>query len=165
MKTKITLFILSLFSFFSPIELSAILLMSVIFIDTIVKLISIKKIACVEGKKYRDIFKSKILRRAYIFKGAGYYILAGAIFPLDLYGFTPFLQSILKATGYDIVIPTKALFTNALLYIFAIIELSSINENWFDITGNNIFKSVLKVVKTIRGGIEKVSDTYKDIKN
>lgn len=165
MKTKVTLFILSLFSFFSPIELSAILLMSVIFIDTIVKLISLKKIACEENKKYKDVFKSKLLRRGYIFKGAGYYILAGAIFPLDLYGFTPFLQSILKATGYDIVIPTKAIFTNALLYIFAIIELSSINENWFDITGNNIFKSVLKVVKTIRGGIEKVSDTYKDIKN
>lgn len=165
MKTKITLFILSLFSFFSPIELSAILLMSVIFIDTIVKLISLKKIACKENKKYKDVFKSKLLRRGYIFKGAGYYILAGAIFPLDLYGFTPFLQSILKATGYDIVIPTKAIFTNALLYIFAIIELSSINENWFDLTGNNIFKSVLKVVKAIRGGIEKVSDTYKDIKN
>ena len=40
-----------------------------------------------------------------------------------------------------------------------------INENWFDLTGNNIFKSVFKVVKTIRGGIEKVSDTYKNIKD
>lgn len=165
MKTKITLFALSIFSFFSPIELSAILLMTVIFIDTIVKLVSLKKIACEEKKTYRQVFKSKVLRRGYIFKGAGYYIFAGAVFPLDYFGFTPFLQQLLKATGYEIIIPTKALFTNALLYIFAIIELSSINENWFDLTGNNIFKSVLSIVKTIREGIEKVSDTYKNIKN
>lgn len=165
MKTKITLFTLSIFSFFSPIELSAILLMFVIFVDTIVKLISLKKIACQENKKYKDVFKSKILRRGYVFKGAGYYILAGAIFPLDYFGFTPFIQTLLKATGYEIIIPTKAVFTNILIYIFAIIELSSINENWFDLTGNNIFKSVLKAVKSIREGIEKVSDTYKNIKN
>ena len=138
--------------------------MTVIFIDTIVKLVSLKKIACTEGKKYKDVFRSKILRRGYIFKGAGYYLLALAVFPLDYFGFTPFLQSTLKVTGYEIIIPTKAFFTNILLYIFAIIELSSINENWFDLTGNNIFKSVLSVVKTIRGGIEKVSDTYKNIK-
>lgn len=165
MKTKITLFTLSLFSFFAPIELSAILLMFIILVDTIVKLISLKKIACDEGRKYKDVFKSKLLRRGYVFKGAGYYIFAGAVFPLDYYGFTPFAQSLLKATGYDITIPTQAIFTNALLYIFAIIELSSINENWFDLTGNNIFKSVLRVVKTIRGGLEKVSDTYKNIKD
>jgi hypothetical protein len=106
-----------------------------------------------------------LLRRGYIFKGAGYYIFAGAVFPLDYYGFTPFVQGLLKATGYSITIPTQAIFTNALLYIFAIIELSSINENWFDLTGNNIFKSVLRVVKTIRGSLEKISDTYKNIKD
>jgi len=164
MKTKITLFTLSLFSFFAPIELSAILLMFIILVDTIVKLISLKKIACDEGRKYKDVFKSKLLRRGYIFKGAGYYIFAGAVFPLDYYGFTPFVQGLLKATGYSITIPTQAIFTNALLYIFAIIELSSINENWFDLTGNNIFRGVFRVVKAIRGGIQKVSDTYKNIK-
>ena len=56
MKTKITLLTLSFISFFSPIELSAILLMCIIFIDTIVKLISLKKIACAEGRKYKDVF-------------------------------------------------------------------------------------------------------------
>ena len=81
MKTKITLLTLSILSFVSPIELSAILLMFVILVDTIIKLISLKKIACDEKRKYRDVFKS-----------------------------------------------------------------------------------VFKVVKTIRGGIEKVSDTYKNIK-
>lgn len=165
MKTKITLLTLSLFSFFAPIELCAILLMFVIFIDTIVKLISIKKIACDEGKKYREVFKSKILRRGYIFKAAGYYILAGALFPLDYYAFTPFSNGVLKALGYDFIVPTQAVYTNILLCIFAMIELSSINENWFDITGNNMLKSVFSVVKKIRGTIEKISETYKDIKN
>ncbi len=165
MKTKITLLTLSLFSFFAPIELCAILLMFVIFIDTIVKLISIKKIACDEGKKYREVFKSKILRRGYIFKAAGYYILAGALFPLDYYAFTPFSNGVLKALGYDFIVPTQAVYTNILLCIFAMIELSSINENWFDITGNNMLKSVFGVVKKIRGTIEKISETYKDIKN
>ena len=164
MKTKITLLTLSFISFFSPIELSAILLMCIIFIDTIVKLISLKKIACDEGRKYKDVFQSKLLRRGYIFKGAGYYIFAGAVFPLDYYGFTPFAQGLINITGYDIIIPSKAFFTNALIYIFAIIELSSINENWFDLTGNNIFRGVFRVVKAIRGGIQKVSDTYKSIK-
>ncbi len=165
MKTKITLFALSLFSFFAPIELCAILLMVVIFIDTIVKLISLKKIACTEGKTYRQVFKSKILRRGYIFKAAGYYLFAGALFPLDYYALTPFSSGLIKALGYSFVIPTQAIYTNILLCIFAMIELSSINENWFDITGNNMLKSVFGVVKKIRGTIEKISDTYKDIKS
>jgi hypothetical protein len=165
MKTKITLTVLSIFSFFAPIELCSILLMGIIFIDTIVKLISLKKIACVEKRKYREVFKSKLLRRGYIFKAAGYYIFAGALFPLDYYALTPFSNGVIKALGYTFAIPTTALYTNILLCIFAIIELASINENWFDITGNNILKSASGVVKKIRSGIESVSDTYKDIKN
>ena len=165
MKTKITLTVLSIFSFFAPIELCSILLMGIIFIDTIVKLISLKKIACVEKRKYREVFKSKLLRRGYIFKAAGYYIFAGALFPLDYYALTPFSNGLIKALGYTFAIPTTALYTNMLLCIFAIIELASINENWFDITGNNILKSAADVVKKIRSGIENVSDTYKNIKN
>jgi len=165
MKTKITLFILSIFSFFAPIELCSILLMVIIFIDTIVKLISLKKIACAENKRYMQVFKSKILRKGYIFKAAGYYILAMALFPLDYYALTPFTNGIIKALEYSFLIPTPAIFTNMLLCIFAIIELSSINENWFDITGNNMFKSVFGVVKKVRGGIEQVGDTFKNIKN
>lgn len=165
MKTKITLTVLSIFSFFAPIELCSILLMGVIFIDTIVKLISLKKIACVEKRRYRDVFKSKLLRRGYIFKAAGYYIFAGALFPLDYFALTPFSNGLIKALGYTFTIPTTALYTNMLLCIFAIIELASINENWFDITGNNILKSVKETVVKIRTGLKNVSDTYKDIKN
>jgi hypothetical protein len=165
MKTNITLAILSIFSIFAPIELCTIILMSIIFLDTIVKLVALKKIACVEGRKYRDVFKSKMLRRGYIFKAAGYYILAGALFPLDYYALTPFSSSVISALGYSFTIPTTALFTNMLLCIFAIMELSSINENWFDISGNNIFKSVFSIVRKIRSTVTKVSDTWKNIKN
>lgn len=164
MKTKITLLTLSLFSVFAPIALCAILLMFIIFIDTIVKLVSIKKIACVENRKYRDVFKSKILRRGYIFKAAGYYLLAIAVFPLDYYMLTPFIIGLIKALGFTFVIPSTAILTNGILCIFSIIELSSINENWFDITGNNILNTVFKTVKKLRSGIEAVSDTYKNIK-
>jgi hypothetical protein len=107
MKTKITLLILSIFSFFAPIELCSILLMVIIFIDTVVKLISLKKIACAENKKYMQVFKSKILRKGYIFKAAGYYILAMALFPLDYYALTPFTNSIIKALEYSFLIPTR----------------------------------------------------------
>jgi hypothetical protein len=165
MKTKITLLIVSLFSFFAPIELCAIILMVIIFIDTIVKLISLKKIAITESKKYKDVFRSKILRRGYIFKAAGYYILALALFPLDYYALTPFSNGLIKVLGYSFSVPTQAVYTNILLCIFSIMELSSINENWFDITGNNMLKSVFGVVKKIRGTIEKVSETYKNIKD
>ena len=165
MKTKITLAVLSIFSFFAPIELCSILLMGIIFIDTIVKLISLKKIACAEKRRYRDVFKSKILRRGYIFKAAGYYVFAGALFPLDYYALTPFSNGLIKALGYSFMVPTQAVFTNFLLCIFALIELSSINENWFDITGNNILKSVKETVVKIRTGLKSISDTYKDIKN
>lgn len=165
MKTNLTLIALSIFSFFAPIELCAIILMGIIFLDTIVKLISLKKIACAEGRTYRDVFKSKMLRRGYIFKTAGYYILCLAIFPLDFYALTPFTSSVIAGLGYSFTIPTPALYTNMLLCIFGLIELSSINENWFDITGNNILKSVFGIVKKIRTIITKASDTYKDIKN
>ncbi len=165
MKTNLILIVLSIFSFFAPIELCAIILMGIILLDTLVKLISLKKIACVEGKKFRDVFKSKMLRRGYIFKTAGYYILCLAIFPLDFYALTPFTSNVTAGLGYSFAIPTPALYTNMLLCIFALIELSSINENWFDITGNNILKSTFGIVKKIRTTITKVSDTYKDIKN
>lgn len=165
MKEKITLLVVGVGAVFAPVELCAVLLMFVIFIDTVVKLISLKKIACVEKRKYREVFKSKLLRRGYIFKAAGYYIFAGALFPLDYYALTPFSSATIKALGYNLTLPTPAVYTNLLLCIFALIELASINENWFDITGNNMLKSVFDIVKKIRGTIEKISDTYKNIKN
>jgi hypothetical protein len=165
MKEKITILIVGVGAVFAPVEMCALLLMFVILIDTIVKLISLKKIACIEKRKYRDVFKSKILRRGYIFKASGYYIFAGALFPLDYYALTPFSNEVIKALGYAITLPTAAVYTNFLLCIFALIELASINENWFDITGNNMLKAVFDVIKKIRGTIEKISDTYKNIKN
>ena len=164
MKTKLTLVTLSITSFFAPIELMALVLMLIIFVDTVVKLISLKKIAKETNRKYREVFKSRILRQGYVYKALGYYITAGVVFPLDYYALTPFINGLLKFLNFDFVIGVPAILTNILLGIFSIIELASINENWFDLTGNNIFKSVFKVVKTIRGGIEKVSDTYKNIK-
>lgn len=165
MKENITLLVIGIGAIFAPVESCAVLLMFVIFIDTIVKLISLKKIACVEKRKYREVFKSKLLRRGYIFKAAGYYIFAGALFPLDYFALTPFSNGAIKALGYNLTLPTPAVYTNLLLCIFALIELASINENWFDITGNNMLKSVFDIVKKIRGTIEKISDTYKNIKN
>ena len=63
------------------------------------------------------------------------------------------------------MITTSAIFTNILLGIFSIIELASINENWFDITGNNVLKKTCDTVKKLRKGLKEASDTYKDIKN
>jgi hypothetical protein len=165
MKEKVIMFFAATWAIFAPIELCAILLMFVIFVDTIVKLVSLKKIAIKEKRKYKDVFKSKILRRGYVFKAAGYYVIAGALFPLDYFAFTPFSNGLIKALGYDFTLPTGAIYTNVLLCLFSMIELASINENWFDITGNNILRSVYSLVSKIRGTIEKVSDTYKNIKN
>jgi len=165
MKEKIAIFIVGVGAIVAPVEMCALLLMFVILIDTIVKLFSLRQIAAKGNKRYKDVFKSKILRRGYIFKGAGYYIFAGALFPIDYYAFTPFSNGLIKALGYNLTLPTQAVYTNLLLCLFALIELASINENWFDITGNNMLKSVFDIVKKIRGTIEKISDTYKNIKN
>lgn len=165
MKEKVIMFFAATWAIFAPIESCAILLMFVIFVDTMVKLISLKKIAISESRKYKDVFKSKILRRGYVFKAAGYYVIAGALFPLDYFALTPFSNGVIEALGYNFSLPTGAIYTNVLLCLFSIIELASINENWFDITGNNILKSVYSLVSKIRGTIEKVSDTYKNIKN
>lgn len=165
MKGKIMTMLIAAISFFAPIQFSAICLMTIIFIDTLVKLISLKTIAIETKRPYRDVFKSKLLRRGYIFKAAGYFFLAGPLFPLDYFVLTPFVQGSLNALGYAIQMPTAAIFTNLLLIIFCLIELASINENWFDITGNNMLKSVFTTVKKIRAGVENVSDLYKNIKN
>lgn len=134
-------------------------------IDTVVKLISLKVIANKEGRSFRDVFTSRMLRKGYIYKGAGYFILAGALFPLDYFMLTPFLNGCLSECWSGLVIPSAAIFTNFLLVIFSIIELSSINENWFDITGNNIFKSVFKTVKAIRKGVESTSSFIRKTKD
>jgi hypothetical protein len=163
MKEKITIFIVALTSLLAPVELSVICLMGIILIDTIVKLISLKYIAKKDGRKYRDVFKSKMLRRGYIFKSLGYAFLAVPLFPLDYFVLTPFLDTVLKALDYNIVL-NKAVLTNGLLIIFAIIELASINENWFDISGNNVLSGVWVTVKKIRRAAEGVAETYRNIK-
>ena len=153
MKKILTFFTIFL-GLIAPIELCIIILMGIMGIDTLVKLISIKVTCKKDNRYFRDVFKSRMLRQGYIYKGAGYLIFAGAIYPLDYFMLTPFVELSTKLIGWSVVIPTKAIFTNLLLVIFSIIELSSINENWFDITGNNILKSVFKTVKNIRYGVE-----------
>jgi hypothetical protein len=87
------------------------------------------------------------------------------VFPLDYYALTPFINGLLKFLNFDFVIAVPAILTNILLGIFSIIELASINENWFDITGNNVLRKTCDTVKKLRKGLKDVSDTYKDIKN
>lgn len=164
MKSKLTIFFLALASLWAPVQLSAICLFIAIGVDTLVKLISLKVIANKEGRKYRDVFLSKMLRRGYMFKLAGYAFVALPLLPLDYYMITPFVKNVLNATGYNIVL-NDAIFTNGILIIFSLIEISSINENWFDITGNNMLNGVFRMVKSIRSFVEKASETYRNIKN
>ena len=156
---------LAFFGIFSPIEICIFILMGIMLIDTIVKLFSLRVMAKKSGRLFRDLFESRLLRNGYIFKGLGYFIFALAIFPLDFYVLTPFLCKSVVFLGYDIHVPSTAIFTNILLVIFSLIELSSINENWVDITGNNILKGVFSMVKKVRTGIQSVSDTVKNVKN
>lgn len=165
MKARLTTALIGFWSFFAPVQVAIISLFAMIFIDTVVKLISLKAVATKENKTYRQIFHSKMLRRGYIFKAAGYGFLAGPLFPLDFYILTPFIQGTIKALGYSFTIPTQAVFTNGLLIIFCLIEFASINENWFDISGNNILRSVFRTVKRIRQTVESASDFYKNVKN
>lgn len=164
MKTKLITFLIALSAMWAPVELSAICLFLTIGVDTIVKLISLWYISKREKKPYKAVFKSKMLRRGYMFKLAGYAFVALPLLPLDFYLLTPFVSSILKSTGYDIIL-NKALFTNGILIIFTLIEISSINENWFDITGNNMLKAVFTIVKKIRSAVESAASTYRNIKN
>lgn len=164
MKAKLITFLIALTAMWAPVELSAICLFLTIGVDTIVKLISLWYISKREKRPYKDVFKSKMLRRGYMFKLAGYAFVAIPLLPLDFYLLTPFVSSVLKSTGYEIIL-NKAVFTNGILIIFSLIEISSINENWFDITGNNMLKTVFTVVKKIRGAVEGAASTYRNIKN
>jgi hypothetical protein len=162
---KISSIIVAFFSFFTPIELCVLLLFFMMIIDTLVKLVSLKRIAKKENRPFRDVFKSNMLRKGYIYKGAGYLLFALAIFPIDFYALTPFIDGFIEYLGLSIVLPTKAICTNFLLIIFCLIELSSINENYFDITGNNMMKSVWKMTRKIREIIQYFTGFIKETKN
>jgi len=162
---KLTLLLLAFFGIFSPIELCIFILMGTMFLDTIVKIVSIKIISVKTNRRFFDLFQSRLLRNGYIIKSLGYFVLFLAVFPLDYYMLTPFLEKCIAFLGYDISIPSKAIFTNILLVIFSLIEISSINENWIDITGNDMLKGVFNMVKKIRTGIHSVSDTISKVKN
>lgn len=164
MKKLATIFTLSL-GFISPIELSIILLMGAMGVDTIVKLISLKIQSKRDGRSYMDVFASKMLRKGYILKGTGYLLFALAVFPLDFYMLTPFTRGFMQYLSIEYIVVTKAIFTNILLIIFCIIELASINENWFDISGNNILKSVKDTVVIIRDAINGVIEFIGGAKN
>lgn len=163
MKSKLTIFLIALSAMWAPVELSAICLFLTIGVDTIVKLISLWYISKREKRSYKDVFQSKMLRRGYMFKLAGYAFVALPLLPLDYYLLTPFVSSLLNSAGYDIIL-NKAVFTNGILIIFSLIEISSINENWFDITGNNMLKAVFTIVKKIRSAVENAASTYRNIK-
>jgi hypothetical protein len=154
--------------FFAPIELMIIILMGIILIDTMIKLFWLRKEAKLQGRPFRDLFRSKILRRGYLFKSIGYMVIAGPLFPLDYYALTPFLDASLMYFIPDIQVAqmiTPAAFTNILLIIFCLMELSSINENWFDLTGNNILSRCFQFIKKIRGGVRSVADDIREIKD
>ena len=164
MKKLATIFTLFL-GFISPIELSIILLMGAMGVDTIVKLISLKIQSKRDGRRYMDVFASKMLRKGYILKGSGYLLFALAVFPLDFYMLTPFTKGFMQYLSIEYIVVTKAIFTNILLIIFCIIELASINENWFDISGNNILKSVKETVVILRDAINGVIEFIGGAKN
>lgn len=164
MKKLATIFTLFL-GFIAPIELSIILLMGAMGVDTIVKLISLKIQSKKEGRKFMDVFASKMLRKGYILKGSGYLLFALAVFPLDFYMLTPFTKGFMQYLSIEYIVVTKAIFTNILLIIFCIIELASINENWFDISGNNILKSVKETVVILRDAINGVIEFIGGAKN
>lgn len=164
MKKLATVFTLFL-GFISPIELSIILLMGAMGVDTLVKLISLKIQSKRDGRRYMDVFASKMLRKGYILKGSGYLLFALAVFPLDFYMLTPFTKGFMQYLSIEYIVVTKAIFTNILLIIFCIIELASINENWFDISGNNILKSVKDTVVVLRDSINNVTDFISRTKN
>jgi hypothetical protein len=162
---KLTSIIIGVFSFFTPIELCVILLLFMMIIDTCVKLVSLKRIARKEARPFRDVFKSSMLRKGYIYKGAGYLLFALALFPIDFYALTPFIDGFIKYFNMSLELPTQAICTNFLLIIFCLIELSSINENYFDITGNNIFKAVWSMTKKIRDVIKYITGFVKETKD
>ena len=164
MKKLATIFTLFI-GFISPIELSIILLMGAMGVDTIVKLVSLKIQSKRDGRKFMDVFASKMLRKGYILKGSGYLLFALAVFPLDFYMLTPFTKGFMQYLSIEYIVVTKAIFTNILLIIFCIIELASINENWFDISGNNILKSVKETVVILRDAINGVIEFIGGAKN
>lgn len=165
MKTNIIFFFSAVFSFFAPIQMLVIILMITILIDTVIKLISLKKIAKETNRPYREVFKSKLLRQGYLYKTAGYLIMTLAIFPIDYYALTPFIHSILKLWNINALINTTAICTNVLLAILCLMEISSINENWFAISKNNILRSVSNSFNKIRRNIKKITGAYKETKD
>ena len=139
--------------------------MFIIFVDTVVKLISLNKIAQETNRKYNEVFKSRILRLGYLYKTAGYFIMVAVIFPIDYYALTPFIAAMLKIFNLQALVITPALCTNILLAMLCLMEVSSINENWFDISKNNILKSVSNSFNRIRKTVKTVTSAYKETKD
>jgi hypothetical protein len=165
MKTNLILFFATMFSFFAPIQMLVLILMFVILVDTVVKLISLNKIAQETNRKYKDVFKSKILRHGYLYKTAGYLIMVAVIFPIDYYALTPFISAMLTVFNLQALVMSSALCTNILLAILCLMEVSSINENWFDISKNNILTSVSNSFNRIRKTVKTVTSAYKETKD
>jgi hypothetical protein len=135
-------------------------------IDTIVKILSLRTISRKENRPFRDLYKSRIARKGYFLKVVGYMIMVLPLLPLDVYFLTPFAVKSTAIFGYEIgKILTPALFTNGLLVIFCLIELSSINENWFDFSGNNILSGVSNILKKTKSVVLNASKFYKEVKN
>jgi hypothetical protein len=166
MKNLAFYLIITITTFLAPIELVCFILMFIMGVDTIVKILSLRTISRKEKRPFRDLYKSRIARKGYFLKVVGYMIMVLPLLPLDVYFLTPFAIKSSATLGYDLgKILTPALFTNGLLVIFCLIELSSINENWFDFSGNNILSGVSKTLKKTKSVVLNASKFYKEVKN
>lgn len=163
MKAYLILLLTTVFSFFAPISFTIVVLMGMILIDTIVKLFSLRTLAKSQNRKYLDVFESEILRKRFILKSLGYLLLCLPVSALDIFAITPSINWFLS-TSFDITIPTKAVTSNILILLFCFMELSSINENWNTLTGNDLFKAVIKATKKVRTIISYVIDVKNIIK-
>lgn len=150
-------------SVFLPIQITAILLMFMIFIDTCVKMFSLRKEANSTGRKFKDVFSSKILRQGYLYKAGGYFIFTAAILPFDFYLLSPYVEHLVNLSDYILNVHMQAVFTNLLLLIFCLMELSSINENWYDISGSNMFRRITSIAMKIRESLKTVLSFKKDV--
>jgi hypothetical protein len=91
--------------------------------------------------------------------------MGAVIFPIDYYALTPFISAMLTVFNLQALVMSSALCTNILLAILCLMEVSSINENWFDISKNNILTSVSNSFNKIRKTVKTVTSAYKETKD
>ena len=158
-KTKLLIVLMSIYIFLAPIHILILLVGAFIILDTIAGRWAAKRIAIKNGKNVRLAVTSKKTRKGLLGKMLSYQIAVILLFIIDDY----LLHDIIKYFWSDF--PVDYIITKLAGFILILIEVDSMDEKYYMVTGKRFKEIIRKKIKSTRSIISSTKEIKDEIQN